>query len=487
MPIYLIGMMGSGKTTIGKILSNVLNKKFIDLDVEIEKRERKKIKMIFSQNGEKYFRDIETKILKKTESEDAIISTGGGIILKKENREILKKHKTFFLYVPIEELIKRVNIENRPLLKDGKNILFKIWYERKELYNKFDKVDLTNLNEFESAAKILYKICEEKSEKIENDFQNAIIKITGLKELKSKENIFVSKTVNRIYGKIFTNPYVLNDGESIKNYDNVKKIYTYLIKNKISRKDTIYGVGGGTVTDLIGFVGSTFKRGLNIKFYPTTLLAQVDASIGGKNAVNFENIKNAIGTFKIPEEVIIDPLTVISQKEENYFEGIVEAFKIAIIDGNISLFLNNIDKIKRRELKTIIEILKYAVKVKLDIVSQDPYDNNIRKILNLGHTYGHAFESYTGISHGLSVGWGLLKEVELSEKLGNKSKDFNLIKDFIYNILPSEIINIHLDKNQIFKYIIQDKKIEKIEKIEIPIIKSIGNVDLEVTMLERLS
>ncbi|GAB6189787.1 bifunctional shikimate kinase AroK/3-dehydroquinate synthase AroB [Marinitoga arctica] len=478
MPIYLIGMMGSGKTTIGKILSDVLNKKFIDLDSEIEKYVGKTIKEIFRYNGESYFRKIESEILEKTENMDAIISTGGGVILNSKNRKLLKKHKTFFLYVPVEELIKRVEIENRPLLNEGKDKIYEIWRKRKKLYFEFEKIELFDLDPYESAAKILYYIFDYKVEKIDNDFQNVYIKIKGINDLKGKKNIFVSKSVNKIYNNNFINPYILEDGEKIKDFNNVKSIYLYLIKNNLGRRDIIYAVGGGTVTDLIGFIGATFKRGINFQFYPTTLLAQVDAAIGGKNAINFENIKNVIGTFKIPNNVIIDPLTVISQKEENYLEGIIEAFKIGIIDGNISLFLENMERIKKRNIDVIIKIIKYAVKRKLNIVSKDPFDNNIRHFLNLGHTLGHAFESYTGISHGLAVGWGIKKEIELFYKDINK-KDKKLILEFLEKILPKNIYNKEINLKKLKEKILQDKKINEMNEIYLPIIKKIGHVEIE--------
>lgn len=474
MPIFLIGMMGSGKTTLGKVLSEILNKEFIDIDTEIEKKENMKIFDIFSEKGEKYFREIESKVLFELKDQDAIISTGGGIILKNENRNLLKQYKTIFLYVPIDDIIKRVEIKNRPLLKNGKDALYKIWEERKDLYEEFEKVDLSNLNIYESAAKIMYKIIDENEEIIENNFQNVVLKPKGLEDLINEKNIFVSNSVNRIYGNYFNNPYILDDGEKIKNYDNLRNIYSHLIENKVTRSDKIIAVGGGTVTDLIGYVAATFKRGIKSIFYPTTLLAQVDAALGGKNAVDFNNIKNVIGTFYIPEKVVIDPLSVISLTEDNYIEGIIEAFKVAIIDGNIDLFINNIDKIKKRSLNTIIDIIKYSSKVKLNIVSKDPYDNNIRKVLNLGHTFGHAFESYTNISHGLAVGWGIIKELEIFSK---DLKDKNYIIDFLYNIMPKEIFNIKINDNLI-KFIVQDKKIE-LNKIDIPIIYNIGNVKLE--------
>ncbi|KAF2955072.1 shikimate kinase [Marinitoga sp. 38H-ov] len=483
MPIFLIGMMGCGKTTIGKVLSEILNKRFIDLDEEIEKKENMKISDIFSKKGENYFREIESNLLFQMKDNDAIISTGGGIILKKINREFLKKYKTLFLYVPIEEILERVDIKNRPLLKNGKNKLFEIWEDRKDLYNQFEKVNLSNLSVYESAAKILYYITENNEEIIENDFQSVILKTKGLENLKNEKNIFVSNSVNRIYGDYFNCPYVLDDGEKIKNFDNLDILYRYLIEKEINRSDSLIAVGGGTVTDLIGYVGATFKRGVKIIFYPTTLLAQVDAALGGKTAVNLDKIKNVIGTFYKPEKVIIDPLSIISLKEENYIEGIIEAFKVSLIDGNINLFIDNIEKIKKRDLNTLIKIIKYAVKVKLDIVSKDPYDKNIRKALNLGHTFGHAFESYTNIPHGLSVGWGLIKELEF---FSTNLKDKEYILDFLNKIIPRNILNMEINNENLIKYIYQDKKIISKEEITIPVIEEVGKFKLKNINLKHI-
>ncbi|NUU98009.1 shikimate kinase [Marinitoga sp. 1138] len=478
MPIYLIGMMGSGKTTLGNKLSKILNMSFIDLDKEIEKIENTTINNLFSKKGEEYFRNLESKVLKNTEGKNAIVATGGGIVLKKENRLFLKNHKTIFLYVPVEDLIKRINPDNRPLLKDGKDRLYKIWDMRKALYNEFKKIDLSNLNIQESLAKILYEIIDEKEEILENDFQEVIIKYKGLMDLKNKKYVFASKNVYRIYREFFNKPFLLKEGEEKKDYKNLEYIYQYLIENEISRKDEIYGVGGGSVTDLTGFIGSTFKRGLDFYFYPTTLLSQIDASIGGKTGINFSKIKNVIGTFSIPEKVIIDPITIISQDEKNYLSGIIEGFKIAIIDGNTSLFTENIEKIKNRNLNILEKIIKYAAITKLKIVSKDPYDNNIRRLLNLGHTFGHGFESITGITHGLSVGWGIKKEIELFEdKI--KEKDKKIILNFLKKILPEEIFKKDIPTEKLKNYIIQDKKINNNSIIDFPIIKSIGNVELE--------
>ncbi|BBE31579.1 hypothetical protein OSSY52_17200 [Tepiditoga spiralis] len=157
--IFLIGMMGCGKTTLGKKLSNILNLPFIDIDSEIEKKEKKSIENIFKENGETYFRTLEKKTLKEINYfyTSGIISTGGGIILDDENFNILKNEYTIFLYVSISELKKRLEKDTkRPLLKN-KNII-NIWEERKSLYNSFKKVNLSGLTINSSLEKLLKEI-----------------------------------------------------------------------------------------------------------------------------------------------------------------------------------------------------------------------------------------------------------------------------------------------------------------------------------------
>ncbi|RKX48867.1 MAG: 3-dehydroquinate dehydratase, partial [Thermotogae bacterium] len=162
MKVFLVGMMGSGKSTIGKLLSNILGYRFIDMDEEVEKSEGKRIRDIFKRRGEEYFRKLEKKLLKEISRrrENLIVATGGGVIKDQENRKILKEHKTIFLMVEPGELLKRVKVNNRPLLSEGKNRIFDIWKQRERYYKLFTTVESTGLNVWETCAKVLYKVLE---------------------------------------------------------------------------------------------------------------------------------------------------------------------------------------------------------------------------------------------------------------------------------------------------------------------------------------
>ena len=483
--IFLIGMMGSGKTTLAKMISKILSIPYIDTDEEIEKSHHMEIKEIFEKKGEIYFRKLENQILESLLKikEDLVVSTGGGIILNPKNRELLKNQKTLYLKVDPIELKNRVSVENRPLLLNNKEKILEIYNQRKELYEIFETLDITSLNEWEATAKILYTLNIYKKLEIDSSFQRVHIQMGALKLVPKEWIIFTNEKVNSLYGNFFPNKkFIFPNGERVKDISYVSKAYEQLLENNVSRKDFLCGIGGGTITDFTGFVASTYKRGMNFTFYPTTLLAQIDASIGGKNGIDFKKYKNVVGTINLPNEVIIDPLSLLSLDEETYREGLIEGYKMALIAGRdfYSFFKENLDELLNRNLEKLSNFIKWAVEEKLRIVEEDFKDTGLRSFLNLGHTLGHAFEASTGIAHGLSVGWGLLKELELFKKYNlTDERCYQEIKNTLEYLVSENIRNIEINKEELFYYIINDKKADNSKKIKIPILKSPGNVTLE--------
>ncbi|RKX52762.1 MAG: 3-dehydroquinate dehydratase, partial [Thermotoga sp.] len=370
MKVFLVGMMGSGKSTIGKLLSNILGYRFIDMDEEIEKSEGRRIRDIFKRRGEKYFRKLEKKLLKEISRrrENLIVATGGGVIKDQENRKILKEHKTIFLMVEPGELLKRVKVDNRPLLSEGKNRIFDIWKQRERYYKLFTTVESTGLNVWETCAKVLYKVLERERLSIMDSVHKVLIERKALENLKG-DVVFTTRSVQKIYGEFLGNSYIFPDGESVKDMKYVLEAYKILCDIGFSRSQVVTGVGGGALTDFTGFVASTFKRGTKLFLYPTTLLAQVDASIGGKNSVNFEGVKNLLGTFKMPDLVVIDPLAPLSMGDKRFKEGIIEAFKMSLISGKGLNCFNN--ELLMRRLTSVEKIIEFSVKEKLRIVEED--------------------------------------------------------------------------------------------------------------------
>ncbi len=222
-------------------------------------------------------------------------------------------------------------------------------------------------------------------------------------------------------------------GEKNKNLDTIKKHYDILADKKLERKTTLIALGGGVVGDSAGFVAATFLRGLPFIQCPTSLLAMVDASVGGKVGVNLDHGKNLVGAFYQPQAVLINPLVLKTLPREEFISGMAECVKHAIIRDK-DLFdwtKNNLKKILELDFGIIKELIYRNVEIKANIVEQDEKEQNIRALLNLGHTYAHALESVLGygtISHGQAVSLGLVAASRLSSLLGHKDVTLEVVE-----------------------------------------------------------
>ena len=278
----------------------------------------------------------------------------------------------------------------------------------------------------------------------------------GISELKSKILEFIgnkkfvvviSQKVEKLYGRelSFENKYILKDGEDQKNIKNYEKIMDFCLKKKLTRDDFIIAIGGGVVGDITGFVASTYMRGINYIQVPTTLLACVDSSVGGKVAVNTEYGKNLIGSFYQPKAVFINPNFLKTLPIREFKTGLGEVVKYAFIeksckykeDFNLVHFLEeNHKKIFEYNLKVLEELIKICIWLKVSVVEQDEKESGLRRILNFGHTYGHAVEKltkYRKYTHGECVVAGIYFAFDLALKN-------NLIeKNYLY--LMQDVLN----------------------------------------------
>jgi len=212
----------------------------------------------------------------------------------------------------------------------------------------------------------------------------------------------------------------IGTGEKIKTLKTVKEIYARLLELKADRSTFIVGIGGGVVCDIAGFVASTYMRGLRFGFVPSTLLAQVDASVGGKNGVNFKGYKNMVGVFNQPEFVICDPRLLATLPNREILSGLGEILKhAAIADAGMFAFLEgNYAKALALDLPVIQKLVSDSVIIKSSIVNRDEQEKGERRKLNFGHTFGHAIEKTAGISHGEAVGAGMLVACRLAARKG---------------------------------------------------------------------
>ena len=311
---------------------------------------------------------------------------------------------------------------------------------------------------------------------------NILKKVNEYVSLKGKVLIVTDDGVPSKYVKTLANqceePYVFtfNHGEESKNINTYQEIISFMITNNFTRSDLIIALGGGVVGDLAAFVASTFNRGVKFVNIPTTLLSQVDSSIGGKTAIDYDGIKNVIGTFYPPSLVLIDPVTLKTLDKRQFNAGLVEAIKMAATSKE-SLFelIENSNDI----YKDIEDVIYQALLIKKHVVEEDEKEKGLRKILNYGHTIGHAIEATSDYLHGECVGLGMLY------MSSNEVKD-RLVKVLTKYNLPTKV---DANKDKLFSFILHDKKrsgrnidIVLVDKIGESYIKTIDVIDIDSYM-----
>ncbi len=276
-----------------------------------------------------------------------------------------------------------------------------------------------------------------------------------------KTVIITDKNVWDHHGKDFPPCRVIKiePGEKTKNLDTVRDIYERLLEFEAGRSSFIAGIGGGVVCDIAGFAASTFLRGIRFGFVSSTLLSQVDASVGGKNGVNLGGYKNIVGVFSQPEFVICDLnlLSTLSQRE--LLNGFAEIIKhAAIYDVTLFRFLEeNCKKALALERNTIEKLVYDSVKIKAAVVSRDEKEKGERRKLNFGHTFGHAFEKTLGILHGEAVSAGMVAACKISVNKGFlKDEELERIKRLIE--LYGLPVELPCDRVEVFDAIKKDKK-----------------------------
>ncbi len=269
---------------------------------------------------------------------------------------------------------------------------------------------------------------------------------------------------------------IIPEGESAKSWDMVEFLTDELVNAHFNRECTLIALGGGVVGDITGFVASIYLRGVNFIQIPTTLLAQVDASVGGKTAINHAKGKNLIGSFYQPKAVVIDVDSLKTLPDRDFIAGIAEIIKIACIrDADFFNWLeNNVDAILARDSKALIHMINRSVTLKVEIVKADEKEKHERMLLNFGHTIGHAIEAardYQGL-HGEAVAVGMVEEVKLSQEYGLSGEDANRIIQLIQRFgLPTTFPEKFQENWQ--TYIQQDKK-QRDNGMNWVLLKSIG-------------
>jgi shikimate kinase / 3-dehydroquinate synthase len=439
--IFLYGPPGSGKSTVGRIIAQSLGLPFWDLDQEIERQAGLSIPDIFSKEGETEFRARETTALRAALSrEDGIVALGGGALLMAENRALVEAGGTVFcLSADLQSLLERLSIEAepRPLLAgDRSSSLNALLVKRRQHYASFaeqiDTISKTpqqvawqvqiNLGRFRIRSMgVGYDVCAAPGNLEQVGMRLRRLGLSEKAVVVSDTNIapIYASRVQDILNKdgIDSQLIVIPAGEVHKTLHTVSVLWEEFLKAGLDRGSTVVALGGGVVGDLAGFAASVFLRGINWVILPTTLLAMVDSSLGGKTGTDLPQGKNLVGAFHPPRLVLADPSALATLPEVELRSGLAEVVKHGVI-GDPALFescQNGWNSVK----SDWVDIVRRAMAVKVQIIEEDPFEKSWRAALNLGHTVGHAVEQASGyrLRHGEAVAIGMVAEARLSERL----------------------------------------------------------------------
>ncbi|GAB4396429.1 MAG: hypothetical protein OHK0052_17720 [Anaerolineales bacterium] len=437
---YLYGPPGSGKTTVGRALATALDLPLIDLDEEIERAAGMPIPEIFAAHGEARFREFESGALVACATQKGIVALGGGALLRAENRALAQQSAPVLVLRAAEETLRARLAQSavaRPLLGESAQRLTELLAIRKEHYDSFPR---QVVSEGLSLEQTVYRAQVELGEWLVRGMgapyrvvvRNGMLKTFGQGVaaqnlgqpvfVVSDENVsprYLPQVQDSLAGAgIRCGVLTLPAGEIHKNIGSVARIWSAMAENRLERGSTVAALGGGVIGDMTGFAAATFLRGVNWVNVPTSLLAMVDASLGGKTGIDLPEGKNLAGAFHAPRWVLSDPAVLATLPEAELRSGLAEVVKHAVIaDAGLFAACEAGWEAVMADLETVI---RRAVAVKVKIIQEDPLERGVRAQLNLGHTVGHAIEAASGfrLRHGEAVAIGMVAEARLAEQQG---------------------------------------------------------------------
>jgi 3-dehydroquinate synthase len=468
--VVLVGFMGSGKSTVGPHLAQRLDRPFVDLDDVIEADAGRSVAEIFSSEGEAGFRERESRCLQRAlEREGLVVAVGGGAPMPAENWVRIRSGNTVVaLIAEPGELARRLNgSTDRPMLRPNRSsAIASLLPGRLPRYLEADLIVKTDgLNPVDVAEQVKDRLSGGGLQRILIDIPGAAHEVTvgyGLTHLvpgalrklnPSPAASGSSLKPSPVYGGgegggvlvvtdenlarrraqplidalasdgIAGQLHVVPAGEAAKELAVLAGIYDALAAAGVDRQGVLISLGGGTVGDVAGFAAATWMRGIRYLQLPTTLLAMVDSSIGGKTAINLPAGKNLAGAVYQPSAIFCDLDYLATLPELDYRSSLAEVIKAAIIADRLfaDWLMANLPAVLRREPAAVREAVGRAIAIKAAVVGEDPQENGARAVLNYGHTVGHALERASGfgrLRHGEAVAWGMEVAAQISVRSG---------------------------------------------------------------------
>lgn len=445
--LILTGFMGTGKTTVGKAIAERLKRTFIDTDVWIEEHAGKSVAAIFAEDGEDRFRAWEAEACAAfSEPQELIIATGGWTLGPARNRELMEQGgRVICLTATPDAIMARVGAAaDRPLLAgdDRAEKVSALLKQREPVYRSFPwQVNTTEMSPAEVMMHVmaLYGAIANLVEPdtfelpmhdrsmsilLGADLLSVLGVMLRARGLRGRVALVSDSNVAPMYGERVAKSLSMSGfepqllrvaaGEASKTLDMANGLYTALVSVGLERGDLILALGGGMIGDLAGFVAATYLRGLRWIDVPTSLLAMIDASIGGKVGVDLPAGKNLVGAFHPPLLTISDMTTLHTLPGREFRSGLAEMIKAGVI-GDAELF----EMFEAGETD-LPEMMRHAIQVKVDVVRADPFEHGRRAALNLGHTIGHGLEAASKyeLLHGEAIAIGLIAEARVAERIG---------------------------------------------------------------------
>ena len=469
--IFLTGFSGSGKTTVGREVARRLGWDYVDTDEEIVKVSGKPIGATFREEGEPRFRELEHQCLARVcRGESQVVSTGGGIVVDEANRKLMEEAGLVVcLEARPETILQRLEAERndssdpvvRPMLAgpDPLDRVMTLKSQRQPYYALAQRtVHTDRMTISESADEVVkgWDLLAERPEAdtatVENDLAATVrtsagdypvwvgwdllddvgervrrVTSVGAAYIVTDEGAYRSARraqVSMEAAGVPTHLFAIEPGEQSKKLETVEHLYHWLAGLAAERGHLVLAVGGGVVGDLAGFVAATYLRGVQLGHVPTTLLAMVDASIGGKTAFDLPRGKNLVGAFHQPRFVLTDVQTLQSLPVRQTTSGWAEAIKHGLVldEGLLRTFEHERDAIRALDQEACTGVVRRSVALKAEVASRDERETlGIRVVLNYGHTIGHAIEVATGYEmflHGEAVSIGMMGAAQISQALG---------------------------------------------------------------------